>query len=505
MEPRPEPNREATLTLRLRSPVVRRQRERVVRFEEAPNREGSRRRRNAKGIRPSKIETREYENMGVNLPPLLAAHLGRNESRQPLRSSLTFVHGGHQPYTNIVKISLLMDYPLSDGIKMPSHIGSYDGKRDLDNFLYLFEGAIRMPKWLMPIACHMFTYTLKDSAHIWWNSQKRSSILNYKDLKAKFQSHFRQKKKFTKTHLAVHNIKQREGESTRAFVTRYTGDPLQILGLDEEQRISGFVYGLRTRNLVENLSTDLPSTYKDQENPLGIITEHRKAEIGSPHTGDLTTDCSPTCPKSQERSSPQKRKLEASNNLLDELYTKNKFKGLTSKGKEITFPSGGSNSSALGGQQCRRWESWFPPFTGPSNSTPPKGLVLYSRHTNLIRRRSLLLPKDAFGLKNAGATYQRLVDKVFHDQIGRNLEAYVDDMVIKSMSEEEMLADIKETFEKFRSINMKLNPKKCSFDVEEGPFLGHLITKQGIRDNPSKVKAITDVKQLKTYRASTEK
>ncbi|GJT81491.1 reverse transcriptase domain-containing protein [Tanacetum coccineum] len=85
--------------------------------------------------------------------------------------------------------------------------------------------------------------------------------------------------------------------------------------------------------------------------------------------------------------------------------------------------------------------------------------------------------KTPFGLKNAGATYQRLVDKVFHDQIGRNLEAYVDNMVIKSTSEEEMLADIKETFEKFRSINMKLNPKKCSFGVEEGPFLGCLITK----------------------------
>ncbi|GJS95538.1 reverse transcriptase domain-containing protein [Tanacetum coccineum] len=94
--------------------------------------------------------------------------------------------------------------------------------------------------------------------------------------------------------------------------------------------------------------------------------------------------------------------------------------------------------------------------------------------------------KIPFGLKNARATYHRLVDKVFHYQIGRNLEAYVDDMVIKSTSEEEMLADIKETFEKFQSINMKLNPKKCSFGIEEGPFLGHMITKQGIRANPSK-------------------
>ncbi|GJU82307.1 reverse transcriptase domain-containing protein [Tanacetum coccineum] len=145
---------------------------------------------------------------------------------------------------------------------MPSHIGSYDGKGDPDNFMHLFEGDIRMQNWLMPVACHMFKYTLKDSARIWWNSQKAGSILDYEYLKAKFRSHFSQQKKFTKTHLDVHNIKQREGESTRAFITRYTDDTLQILGLHEEQRISGFVHGLRTRSLVEHLSTNLPSTYK---------------------------------------------------------------------------------------------------------------------------------------------------------------------------------------------------------------------------------------------------
>ncbi|GKB95740.1 reverse transcriptase domain-containing protein, partial [Tanacetum coccineum] len=103
--------------------------------------------------------------------------------------------------------------------------------------------------------------------------------------------------------------------------------------------------------------------------------------------------------------------------------------------------------------------------------------------------------KMPFSLKNAGATYQRLVDKVFSKQIGRNLEAYVDDMVIKSTSEEGMLSDIQETFERFRLINMRLNPKKCSFGVEEGRFLGHLITKQGIKANPLKIKAVTKLEQ----------
>ncbi|GKF00543.1 reverse transcriptase domain-containing protein [Tanacetum coccineum] len=105
-----------------------------------------------------------------------------------------------------------------------------------------------------------------------------------------------------------------------------------------------------------------------------------------------------------------------------------------------------------------------------------------------------------FGLKNARATYQRLVDKVFSHQIGRNLKAYVDDMVIKSTSEEEMLRDIQETFERFRSINMKLNPKKCSFNVKEGPFLGNLITKHGIKANPSKVKAVINLDQPRTLK-----
>nr|GEW61657.1 hypothetical protein [Tanacetum cinerariifolium] len=179
IEPRHKPNREVTPTLRLRSLVVHRQRDRVVGFEEAPNREGSRRGRNTEGIRPSEIEARQDENIGVNLPPLLAGHLGRNRSPMYAPPNMpvypnpagSFVDstGSVTPFVRWIE-----DYPLPDGLKMPSHIGSYDGKRDPDNFLHLFKGAI--------------TYTLKDFARIWWNSQKTCSILNYEDLKAKRKS-----------------------------------------------------------------------------------------------------------------------------------------------------------------------------------------------------------------------------------------------------------------------------------------------------------------------------
>ncbi|GJX68394.1 reverse transcriptase domain-containing protein [Tanacetum coccineum] len=98
--------------------------------------------------------------------------------------------------------------------------------------------------------------------------------------------------------------------------------------------------------------------------------------------------------------------------------------------------------------------------------------------------------KMSFGLRNAGATYQRLVDKAFHKQIDRNLEVYVDDLVIKSRTEDEIIRDIEETFRTLREINMKLNPKKYTFGVEEGMFLGYKVNTRGLKVCPDKVDAV---------------
>nr|GEU37698.1 reverse transcriptase domain-containing protein [Tanacetum cinerariifolium] len=91
------------------------------------------------------------------------------------------------------------------------------------------------------------------------------------------------------------------------------------------------------------------------------------------------------------------------------------------------------------------------------------------------------------------ATYKRLVDSTFQHQIGRNLEAYVDDIVTKSKDEKMLLADIAETFDNLKKINMKLNPKKCSFGVEEGKFLGYMVISKGIKANPKNTKALADI------------
>ncbi|GKV02694.1 hypothetical protein SLEP1_g15092 [Rubroshorea leprosula] len=78
-----------------------------------------------------------------------------------------------------------------------------------------------------------------------------------------------------------------------------------------------------------------------------------------------------------------------------------------------------------------------------------------------------------FGLKNAGATYQKMVTIVFRAQIGKNLEVYVDDIVVKSLKAENHLADLDETFNNLRKNQMRLNPAKCIFGVESGKFLVH--------------------------------
>ncbi|GJY01795.1 reverse transcriptase domain-containing protein [Tanacetum coccineum] len=98
-----------------------------------------------------------------------------------------------------------------------------------------------------------------------------------------------------------------------------------------------------------------------------------------------------------------------------------------------------------------------------------------------------------FGLKNTGATYQRLVDKAFQKQIGWNLEVYVDDLVIKIRTKQEVIRDIEETFKTLREINMKLNPKKCAFGMREGTFLGYKVNADGLRVYPDKVDAVLNL------------
>src|SRR4051812_31897878 len=100
-----------------------------------------------------------------------------------------------------------------------------------------------------------------------------------------------------------------------------------------------------------------------------------------------------------------------------------------------------------------------------------------------------------FGLKNAGATYQRMMQACLRDQIGRNFQFYMDDIVIKTYSASTLLDDLCETFTALNKYRIKLNPKKCVFGVPSGKLLGYMVSARGIEANPEKVQAIAKMQE----------
>ena len=90
-----------------------------------------------------------------------------------------------------------------------------------------------------------------------------------------------------------------------------------------------------------------------------------------------------------------------------------------------------------------------------------------------------------------GAMYQRCMLKCFEDLIGRAIEAYVDDIVVKSKQADQVVADLEQTFTKLQANGIKLNPKKCIFGVPRGMLLGFIVSERGIEANPKKISAIT--------------
>jgi hypothetical protein len=105
-----------------------------------------------------------------------------------------------------------------------------------------------------------------------------------------------------------------------------------------------------------------------------------------------------------------------------------------------------------------------------------------------------------FGLKNAGATYQRAMVALFHDIMHKEIEVYVDDMIAKSKDEEIHIPALRKLFERLRKYQLKLNPAKCTLRVKSGKLLGFMVSNKGIEVDPDKVKAIQDMPTPKTER-----
>ncbi|GJS34796.1 reverse transcriptase domain-containing protein [Tanacetum coccineum] len=552
MEPRLEPARAVTPPLRAASPRVRKRRERIVRFEETQNKGERRVKRNIKGERPSKEESRGNGGQNVNLPSLLAAHIGRSENGQPLQSSLTSAYGGQPMYAfpNIPAyanpnpmglfsnplgsvtpfVRWIEDYPLPDGLEMPSHID-------------------------LPL-----TYKgLMEKMYTWVKAREIQEAINSMQLSHLVKGIKKEKEKSTGTPLGEGKkdkstapveapilMISREEYATKNTVlesmaykveimfppvTRVNNAPVIIEAAVFGRKV-GRVYmdsestcEVIYKHFFEKLNPTIKATRVNMKTPLVGFSGKRSWSIGEvpleikigEHTLSRIETLNFIIVKSDSphnmmlgRTTMQKIGI-----VVSTIHEAIKFHTKKGVGTVLSVGEDGEET-----KKARRTLTISKERVPNSDDTEEKIIVNdkypeqmthadmigiprtimvdgkpFNTEHKLNEGRSLLLWENPFGLKNTGATYQRLVDKVFSKQIRRNLKAYVDDMVIKSTSEEGLLSDIQEPFERFWSINMKLNPKKCSFGVEEDPFLGHLITKQGIKANLSKIKEVTEAER----------
>ncbi|GJY84156.1 reverse transcriptase domain-containing protein [Tanacetum coccineum] len=322
---------------------------RVVEFEDAPNKDGSRVEREFDGRRPSKRRVEYDGSHGGNLPPLLIAHLGRSENGQPSQLTLTSRYRGNQPLTNL-------------GANIPPN-GS-------DNSSDLVIIRVRISRRQV--------------------NQGRLPDLTHWFLKKAFMA-------------------SRRGPSRSL---RRGNPPHKDRNPELSHRQGSIMVGGKPFNMEHKLN------------------EYNHIE-----------------PVKQKKRGLAHERNEAACKEVDELTKA----GILREVKYQTW----IDNPVIGYFQIQMAE-------GDEDKT-----------TFFTKKEVFCYRKMPFGLKNAGETYQRLLDKVLNDEIGRNLEAYVDDM---------------------------LNPKKYSFGVEEGPFFGHLITKQGIKANPLKFKEITDLKPPRTLK-----
>ena len=102
-----------------------------------------------------------------------------------------------------------------------------------------------------------------------------------------------------------------------------------------------------------------------------------------------------------------------------------------------------------------------------------------------------------FGLKNAGATYQRAMNFMFHDLIGHLVEIYIDDVMVKSKAVDDHIQDLRDVLERARKYGLKMNPHKCAFGVSAGQFLGFIVHERGIEIGPRSIESIKKI-QLPT-------
>ncbi|GKA56967.1 reverse transcriptase domain-containing protein [Tanacetum coccineum] len=138
--------------------------------------------------------------------------------------------------------------------------------------------AAKTERWAMPTWCHMFNSTLTGNARVWFDDLPKESIDSYDDLKKAFLENYLQKKKCIKDPVKIHNIKQRDGESTKEFVQRYKLECMDVNRAPECMKISGFMHGITHPELIKRLHDKIP---KSVDKIMRVTTTFLRGEVAA--------------------------------------------------------------------------------------------------------------------------------------------------------------------------------------------------------------------------------
>nr|GEW04988.1 reverse transcriptase domain-containing protein [Tanacetum cinerariifolium] len=296
-----------------------------------------------------------------------------------------------------------------------------------------------------------------ENARVWFDDLLTGSIDSYDDLKKAFLEKYLQQKKCIKDPIELNNIKQRDGESTEDFVKSKRVTRSKISRKEE----------FRTSRGHKGRKIDLPTTHLIGYNgeiiwPIGQI--QLLVRIGDEEHSALAwmNFVVVRSPSQYNRiiRRPGVRKLQAVPSTAHEMLK------LSVEGGVIILKSSRQKKT---GQAADR------------------NKAIHEKVKKLVEAGIMKEVHYHDWLSNP---VMGLVDKAFHKQIGRNLKVYVDDLVIKSRTKAEVVRDIEEMFKTLREINMKLNPKKYTFGVEKGMFLGYKVNNKRLKVCPDKVDAV---------------
>ncbi|KAK1663298.1 hypothetical protein QYE76_051457 [Lolium multiflorum] len=407
------------------------------------------------------------------------------------------------------------------GFKLPDNFKKFDGLQDPEDWLVDYLETVKLTGGTRATAMQSIQVHLSGAARSWIKKLAPGSIDSWESFEDVFVKNFRSTCKKPASLEELRACRQKPDEPMRKYIQRWNIIKNSAENISDERAIDAFVAGVRRGDFVEDLGRTNPKTvsalmeiankwadgedavhnkrHRSPEEDRGRNYQPRRRFPRTYQNYDAPGQISAgfrTNTGGSNRDDYQRSSEQRGDNRDDSRNRQNsgpRFpRPFVSPEEMMNGPcqmhffldSNGKRQSGHLQKDCRNFQAMLRLKEDDEVKTAfitPYGVFCYRT-----------MP---FGLKNAGATYQRMMQKCLATQIGKNVQVYIDDVVITSKKGATLIEDLKETFDNLDKFCLKLNPTKCSFGVPAGELLGFLVSARGIEANPDKIQAIVTMRK----------